>query len=52
VEVEAVSPPVLRARLETALYDLVEDGDSWNATLAAEESEREVFAALAGSWSA
>lgn len=43
-EVEALPPPVLRNRLETELYDLVRDADTWNATLAAEVSEREILA--------
>jgi len=47
VEVEAMSPPLLRERLERRLYDLVEDSTAWNATIAAEESEREVFRRLA-----
>lgn len=40
-EVEALPPPVLRSRLEQRLYDLVDDADQWNSTLAAEESERQ-----------
>lgn len=48
-EVEALPPPVLRARLEERLYDLVEDAEQWNATLAAEESEKQdLFARLMG----
>jgi hypothetical protein len=43
VEVEALPPAVLRDRLEAAIYDLVEDVDTWNVTIAAEESERELF---------
>jgi len=43
VEVEAMVPTVLRDRLETTLYDLVEDATTWNATLAAEESERQIL---------
>jgi hypothetical protein len=46
-EVEAVPPPVLRQRLEERLYDLVENVEGWNATLAYEESEREIFGCLA-----
>jgi len=49
VEVEAMSPPLLRNRLERRLYDLVEDATMWNATLAAEESEREIFRRMATS---
>jgi hypothetical protein len=51
IEVEAIPPPLLRERLERELYDLVTDADTWNATIAAEESEREIFARLAGDWS-
>lgn len=51
VEVEAMPPPALRDLLESALYDLVEDAETWNGTLAAEESERAGFAALAAGWS-
>lgn len=42
-EVEALAPPVLRRRLEERILDLVEDADRWNATLAAEQSEREIL---------
>lgn len=52
VEVEAMPAPVLRARLEAALYDLVDDAESWNATLAYEESERGLLRSMAASgWS-
>lgn len=43
VEVESMPPLVLRGLLERALLELVEDADSWNATIAAEESEREIL---------
>jgi hypothetical protein len=43
VELEAIPPPLLRERMQAALYDLVDDAQSWNATLAAERSERELF---------
>lgn len=43
MEVEAIPPPLLRDRVESALYELVEDPGVWNATLAAEESEREIL---------
>jgi hypothetical protein len=46
VEVEAIEPPVLRDLVESALEDLIDDPESWNATLAAEESERELFQAI------
>lgn len=46
VEFEAVPPPVSRARLEDQLYGLVDDADTWNATLAAEESERTVLESM------
>lgn len=42
-EVEALSPAVLRDRLETQIYALVDDATRWNATVAAEESERNVL---------
>jgi hypothetical protein len=52
VEVEAIPPPVLRDLLESEIYALVEDADTWNVTIAAEESERAIFAELAGDrWS-
>ncbi len=47
VEVEAFAPPVLRDIVETALYDLVEDGDAWNSTLDFEQAEREQLRAFA-----
>ena len=51
VEVEAVPPPALRDRVKSALYGLVEDAETWNATIAAEESEREILTAMAnGGW--
>jgi hypothetical protein len=43
VEVEALPPEELRDRLANALLGLVDDPASWEATLAAEHSEREVF---------
>lgn len=48
VEVEALPPGELRQRLADAIDDLVEDPAVWNATLAAEESERDVLRRLAG----
>lgn len=52
VEVEAIPPPALRQRVEDALYGMVHDADSWDSTLAAEESERGLLAAIAngGTW--
>jgi hypothetical protein len=47
IEVEAIPPPVLRSRLNDAVYEMVHDADSWNATLAAEESERGILLAIA-----
>jgi hypothetical protein len=47
VEVEALSPNVLRLRLKRAIEDLIEDPSVWNATLAAEESERDLLGRLA-----
>jgi hypothetical protein len=47
VEVEAIPPANLRSRLNTALYDLVDDAGSWNATIAAEESEQDILRRLA-----
>jgi len=46
VEVEAIPPDVLRTRLEGAIDQLTEDWEAWNATIAAEESERQIFEAL------
>jgi hypothetical protein len=43
VEVEAIPPGQLRERVSTELEDLVEDPEAWNATIAAEESERDIF---------
>ena len=43
MEVEAISSTELRTRLSDELYSLVEDIESWNATLVAEESEREIL---------
>jgi hypothetical protein len=43
VEVEAVPPPVLRAWLEEEIKDCA-DTEQWDATLAAEESERTILA--------
>jgi hypothetical protein len=42
-EVEALPPAVLRDRLEAQLLALVEDANRWNATLAAERSEKNVL---------
>ncbi|WP_051809913.1 hypothetical protein [Actinoplanes subtropicus] len=42
-EVEALAPETLRSRLEEQIYALVEDASRWNATLAAERSERDVL---------
>jgi len=42
-EVEALSPAVLRNRLETQIYALVDDATRWNATIAAEQQERNVL---------
>jgi len=46
VELEAINPTVLRALMKAALVDLVDDVEMWNATLTAEESERELFQAI------
>lgn len=46
IEVEAIPAPMLRNRVETEIYDLVIDADTWNATLEAEDSERELLYAL------
>jgi hypothetical protein len=51
VEVEAIPPPALRERLKAALYDLVDNAETWNATIAAEESERHLFSNMAAGWS-
>ncbi len=47
MEVEAIPPPMLRDRLDRELYNLVDDPVSWNAVLAAEESEREIAMRIA-----
>jgi hypothetical protein len=47
VEVEAIPPPELRDLLEEEIYNLAEDVDTWDATLAAERSERQVFGEMA-----
>jgi hypothetical protein len=49
VEVEALPPDVLRDRLKTAIYDLVEDADAWNSAVAAQAAERHLIADLAQS---
>ena len=41
VEVEALPAPVLRDRLEAAIYDTIGDASVWNATLAYEDAERD-----------
>lgn len=46
IEVEAIPAPMLRERVESEIYDLVLDPETWNATLEAEESERELLHAL------
>jgi hypothetical protein len=48
VEVEAIPASDLRARLEQSIDEMVVDADSWNATIAAEESEREILLRIAG----
>lgn len=48
VEVEAIPPATLRERVSEAIYELVDDADTWNSTIAAEESEREVIARMLG----
>lgn len=53
VEVEALPPDVLRDRIESALYDLVEDADAWNAAIDAQREERQILSAMAhGRWAA
>lgn len=42
-EVEALPPQELRDRLELEILGLIDDYDRWQATLAAEESERDVL---------
>lgn len=46
IEVEAIPAPTLRERVESEIYDLVIDADTWNATLEAEDSERQLLFAL------
>jgi hypothetical protein len=47
VEVEAIPPDVLRTRLEGAIDQLTNNVEAWNATIVAEESEREGLLKLA-----
>lgn len=42
-EVEALAPAVLRSRLEEQIYALIDEPARWNATIAAEASERDVL---------
>jgi hypothetical protein len=48
VETEAIPAPELRDRLEAELYEQAEDIETWNATIAAEQSEKEVLARMRG----
>ena len=50
VEVEAIPPERLRQRVRDALDVLAGDVDAWNATIAAERSEREIFQRMAESF--
>lgn len=53
VEVEALPPDELRSRVHDVLDELSPDAEAWDATVAAEESEREIFRRiLAGDTSA
>jgi hypothetical protein len=47
IEAEAIPPTELRERVHEALLELVEDIETWNGTLAAEESEREIMMRIA-----
>jgi hypothetical protein len=47
VEAEALPPRELRRLLENEIYDLVEDDDVWNTTIAAEVSERDILTRIA-----
>lgn len=42
-EVEALAPAVLRSRLEEQIYALIDEPAQWNATIVAEQSERDVL---------
>ncbi|MGI8313457.1 hypothetical protein [Saccharopolyspora hattusasensis] len=48
VEVEALSPGLLRSRLDDALANLVDDVRQWNIQTRIEESERELLCTLQG----
>jgi hypothetical protein len=49
-EVDALSPVVLRDRLEQAIIDLVADRDAWNRCRQIEEAERETLVRILGEW--
>ena len=52
VEVEAFPAPVLREIVEKQLYSMIENVSSWNATLTAEDVDREMLADMAArGWS-
>ncbi|GAA1930466.1 hypothetical protein GCM10009753_75370 [Streptantibioticus ferralitis] len=48
VEVEALSPGLLRQRLDEAIEGLVDDVRQWNISFRTEEAERELLQALQG----
>ena len=48
VELEAIPPAQLRDRVHDAILNVVDDVESWNATIAAEESELEIIARMLG----
>jgi len=48
-EVDALSPVVLRRRLDNAIYDLL-DGDAWNHAVSIEEAEKESMQSILSTW--
>jgi hypothetical protein len=47
VELEAFPAPVLREIVETTLYDAIDDGNAWDATIDAELADLEMLADMA-----
>ena len=48
-EVDALSPVVLRRRLDDAIYDLL-DGDAWDHAVSIEEAEKESMQSILSTW--
>ena len=52
VEVEAFPPPILKQIVEDEIYSIIENPEAWNATLAAEDVDRQMLADMAArGWS-